>query len=268
MKHPLGALACAILLAACGREPSVASKSAAAYEQAPPAATSTDHSAHQHDAATDSATTGAMTAADHAAMGHVSATAGDAHAQHGASTSSTDHSAHGATKAGDHAAMTHDTSKPAAHAAGHSATASTPGAHATHGVTSAAPMDHSQHSSASTPPMDHTNHAAQQPAARGADPHAGHGGVAAPFNATAPRDLQRVEPAATLRSDPFDAPAPASVAEAARGAGGAAVDHGDHTAQSGEAEALYACPMHPEVTSATPGKCPKCGMTLVKRNKK
>ena len=26
----------------------------------------------------------------------------------------------------------------------------------------------------------------------------------------------------------------------------------------------YTCPMHPEVISDTPGKCPKCGMTLVK----
>ncbi len=26
--------------------------------------------------------------------------------------------------------------------------------------------------------------------------------------------------------------------------------------------ARYACPMHPEVTSASRGKCPKCGMTL------
>ena len=24
----------------------------------------------------------------------------------------------------------------------------------------------------------------------------------------------------------------------------------------------YTCPMHPEVRSPTPGKCPKCGMTL------
>lgn len=28
------------------------------------------------------------------------------------------------------------------------------------------------------------------------------------------------------------------------------------------ATAVYRCPMHPEVTSDRPGKCPKCGMTL------
>ena len=28
----------------------------------------------------------------------------------------------------------------------------------------------------------------------------------------------------------------------------------------------YTCPMHPEVIRHKPGKCPKCGMTLVKKN--
>jgi Heavy metal binding domain len=28
---------------------------------------------------------------------------------------------------------------------------------------------------------------------------------------------------------------------------------------------IYACPMHPEVQSDKPGKCPKCGMALVKK---
>jgi hypothetical protein len=29
--------------------------------------------------------------------------------------------------------------------------------------------------------------------------------------------------------------------------------------------AVYTCPMHPEVTASKPGKCPKCGMDLVKK---
>jgi len=28
-------------------------------------------------------------------------------------------------------------------------------------------------------------------------------------------------------------------------------------------EKIYTCPMHPEVKSKKPGKCPKCGMNLV-----
>ena len=28
-------------------------------------------------------------------------------------------------------------------------------------------------------------------------------------------------------------------------------------------KSLYTCPMHPEVVRNEPGKCPKCGMTLV-----
>ena len=31
------------------------------------------------------------------------------------------------------------------------------------------------------------------------------------------------------------------------------------------AKAVYICPMHPEVISDKPGKCPKCGMDLVKK---
>ena len=30
-----------------------------------------------------------------------------------------------------------------------------------------------------------------------------------------------------------------------------------------QAKEVYACPMHPDVRSDKPGKCPKCGMTLV-----
>ncbi|MEO8177480.1 MAG: efflux RND transporter periplasmic adaptor subunit [Deltaproteobacteria bacterium] len=34
-----------------------------------------------------------------------------------------------------------------------------------------------------------------------------------------------------------------------------------------DSESLYTCPMHPEVQSGTPGKCPKCGMDLVQKPK-
>jgi len=30
---------------------------------------------------------------------------------------------------------------------------------------------------------------------------------------------------------------------------------------------VYTCPMHPDVTSSKPGKCPKCGMDLVEKKK-
>lgn len=47
----------------------------------------------------------------------------------------------------------------------------------------------------------------------------------------------------------------------------AAHDHGTQPAANVAPEALtpgdtYACVMHPEVTSGTPGKCTKCGMAL------
>ena len=32
------------------------------------------------------------------------------------------------------------------------------------------------------------------------------------------------------------------------------------------AKVQYTCPMHPEVISEKPGKCPKCGMTLEKKD--
>ena len=45
------------------------------------------------------------------------------------------------------------------------------------------------------------------------------------------------------------------------------VDAGRSEAQAPEKEtaAVYACPMHPEVTSNAPGTCSKCGMALVER---
>jgi rubrerythrin len=36
--------------------------------------------------------------------------------------------------------------------------------------------------------------------------------------------------------------------------------------ESSPQAAVYTCPMHPEVKQPAPGKCPKCGMTLVKKS--
>jgi hypothetical protein len=40
---------------------------------------------------------------------------------------------------------------------------------------------------------------------------------------------------------------------------------GERAAPSEVEGAEYTCPMHPEVVSNTPGKCPKCGMNLEKK---
>ena len=39
-------------------------------------------------------------------------------------------------------------------------------------------------------------------------------------------------------------------------------------AQSNSQQTFYTCVMHPEIRSPKPGKCPKCGMALVKEKPK
>ena len=40
--------------------------------------------------------------------------------------------------------------------------------------------------------------------------------------------------------------------------------NGDGAGAGGDAVAIYQCPMHHEVVSDTPGRCPKCGMDFIK----
>ncbi|WP_299700552.1 multicopper oxidase domain-containing protein [uncultured Pontibacter sp.] len=44
--------------------------------------------------------------------------------------------------------------------------------------------------------------------------------------------------------------------------------HEHHKPTQQQQTDIYTCPMHPEVQSTKPGKCPKCGMTLVKQKPK
>ena len=39
----------------------------------------------------------------------------------------------------------------------------------------------------------------------------------------------------------------------------------DHCKKADPKAVVYTCSMHPEVTSDKPGKCPKCGMELIKK---
>jgi len=44
-----------------------------------------------------------------------------------------------------------------------------------------------------------------------------------------------------------------------------AKDPAKYLGKNAEMKEIYTCPMHPEVQSDKPGKCPKCGMTLEKK---
>lgn len=68
-------------------------------------------------------------------------------------------------------------------------------------------------------------------------------------------------PICGMRLVPMKADAPKTTA----GAGNAAADAEKGHQHPAPQKDLYTCPMHPEVQSDKPGKCPKCGMDLVKQ---
>ncbi|HET9226454.1 MAG TPA: heavy metal-binding domain-containing protein [Thermoanaerobaculia bacterium] len=273
-----GVFALAMLIG-CGGEPSVASKSAAAFQEAQKEGTTFEGAGHDHGAGHDQEAHGAEPApaqggehhhgtapeADHSAMGHGGGHPAEEHATPSAGNEHTGHS--------QPAAQGHE---------GHNQPAQQ----------SAAPRDdHAGHSQPAAPGHDH---GAAHTAAPG-QVHAGH----APSSPVA--ELPG-EPASILRPDVLDAPAATSVRDAQRaeemnqamsgahgghGAGtyrhvdagrgpeayegsepqtpGAGPQHHDHGTATGESAAVYVCPMHPEVTSNAPGTCSKCGMALVER---
>jgi hypothetical protein len=297
-KWIMPALAGLVALIGCGGEPSVASKSAAAFEEAQKRGETFGGEGHAH-------------GGDH---GHGAApsespqqpAAGGEHRQHAghgaaeapaAGHEGMDHSAHGSAsgeRPADHSAMEHGTGAHAGHAPRQSGSTRAGAAGAGH-------EGHAGHGApAAQAPADHSGHAAP------ADP-SGHAGHSAPAGGTPSPTAPELpaQPAGILRPDPLDAPAATSVADAQRseemnqemsgghgghgghGAGtyrqidagrgpgayegsepqtpGAGPQHHDHGAEEKKEAALYACPMHPEVTSKTPGTCPKCGMKLVER---
>ena len=81
-------------------------------------------------------------------------------------------------------------------------------------------------------------------------------------------------PASSSVHDPSNPNAPEAAVPPSPGAGSPASPaapghnhaHGAPGSSGGSTEVIYACPMHPEVTSNAPGVCPKCNMTLVPRS--
>ena len=84
-------------------------------------------------------------------------------------------------------------------------------------------------------------------------------GTVPPPNASHPASPNAPEGAAYV-APASSAPEPATTPMDHSGHAG----HGAAASSSASSEkVVYTCPMHPEVISDTPGKCPKCGMTLV-----
>jgi uncharacterized protein involved in copper resistance len=84
-----------------------------------------------------------------------------------------------------------------------------------------------------------------------------------PASVNAPASAMPEASTTLSNHEPVASPAPAHEM------GNMTMDHGSMQPKAAPATttaaAMYVCPMHPEVTSSAPGKCPKCGMTLVKK---
>jgi len=215
-------LASLLLVLACRRNETIASKSAAAYREAQakgiPVTGGHEHGGHE------TATTTGTEAMDHSAHG----TASDPHAGHDMTTAGgMDHGAHGAMSATEHGAMDHA-------AMSHGSAADM---HAGHTAAGGAAMDHSAHAAMTGAAADQhagMQHGTSTPAA---NTHAGHGAMQQPATdapqvvlgaPTSSAEVAHMRPGGALQPDAFDAPAPIAVEEAqkATAGGGGHQGHG------------------------------------------
>ena len=107
---------------------------------------------------------------------------------------------------------------------------------------------------------------ASNPPARPAasDPSSTGAPQSAPLNAPMPAGEPQMEASPPEQALPSDS-TPAAAQTTTPPAAPATDPHAGHKMQDSTAKPFYVCPMHPEVTSPTPGKCPKCGMNLKRR---
>jgi len=213
MKHHIRTLACgaallaAITVVACGGKQTMASKSASAYDEAKKKGIPSEagehggHSAEPAGAATTGAETAPMAGMDHSAMASMnhSKIPGMKHATAGSGAHDMAGMDHSSMAGMDHAKM--------------------PGMQ--HGATAAGSNDMAGMSHPAMPGMQHGSMPGMQHGGTtGAMPGMQHGTQpSAPIVIPPPTSnaaIARTQPAATLRPDEFDAPAPAAIDEAAK----------------------------------------------------
>jgi hypothetical protein len=266
-RFAIGAIAAVALAAAagCRREPTTASRSAAAYDEAVKkgepleAGDGHDHDGHAPSAAGEPAETSESAHAGHAAAG---APAGDGrgHADHAATgRAGMDHSA----MDHDHAAPSRDgrSHGPAAHT-GHSATtAAAPGAagHADHAGMQGAPSGGTGHQAHGAPPQARSASGPPEAAPMTEHPAMGHapGPVPAPSPEPGSKAAVPGQPAETLRNDTLDAPAATAVRDAARArdaaSSGHAMTHGTYRhVDAGREDVTITSPVGPNRRGSAP----------------
>lgn len=90
-------------------------------------------------------------------------------------------------------------------------------------------------------------------------------GMTAPAPAASPANKEALELEMKGTSDQMKKASDELKAEADNAQRTKKTDGNSAPSETFPAAAIYTCVMHPEVQQSTPGKCPKCAMTLVKK---